>query len=65
MSTAAIALWILAALLFIAAVTLVVLSVVTLWRKLARLGHEVGGLSGDVEQAVGSPRSERTGRLRA
>ncbi|HEX6233103.1 MAG TPA: hypothetical protein VFZ63_08255 [Jiangellaceae bacterium] len=56
MSTAAIVLWVLAALLFIGAVALVVQSVVTLWRKLARLGHEVGGLSSDVEQAVGSPR---------
>ncbi|HSI92887.1 MAG TPA: hypothetical protein VK925_05270 [Jiangellaceae bacterium] len=56
MSTAAFVLWVLAALLFIGAVALVVQSVVTLWRKLARLGHEVGGLSSDVEQVVGSPR---------
>jgi HAMP domain-containing protein len=56
MSTAAIVLWIVAALLFVGAVTLVVLSVRSAWRKLARLGHEVGDLSSDVEQAVGSPR---------
>ncbi len=56
MSTAAIVLWIVAALLFVGAVMLVVLSVRSVWRKTARLGQEVGGLSSDVEQVVGSPR---------
>ena len=55
-STAAIVLWIVAVLLFVGAVTLVGLSVRAAWRKLAGLAREVGGLSSDFEQAVGSPR---------
>lgn len=55
MSTAAIVLWIVAGLLFIGAVTLVGLSVRAVWRKLGGLAREVGGLSSDVEHAVGSP----------
>jgi hypothetical protein len=49
-------LWIVAALLFVGAVMLVGLSVRAVWRKLAGLAREVGGLSSDVEHAVGSPR---------
>jgi hypothetical protein len=56
MSTAAVVLWIVAGPMFVAAVALVVLSLRSAWRKLARFGREVGGLSSDVEQAVGSPR---------
>jgi hypothetical protein len=56
MSIAAIVLWIVAVLLFVGSVTLVVLVVRSALRKLATLAHEVGGLSSDVEQAVGSPR---------
>ncbi|HEU4540580.1 MAG TPA: hypothetical protein VFR23_05590 [Jiangellaceae bacterium] len=56
MSTAAIVLWIVAGLLFVGAVTLVLLSVRTAWRSLAGLGREVGGLSSDLEAVVGSPR---------
>lgn len=56
MSTAAIVLWIVAGLLFIGAVTLVGLSVRAVWLKLGGLAREVGGLSSDVEHAVGSPR---------
>lgn len=56
MSTAAITLWIVAALLFVGAVMLVGLSVRAVWRKLAGLAREVGGLSSDFEHAVGSPR---------
>ena len=64
MSTAAIVLWIVAGLLFVGAVTLVGLSVRAVWRKLAGLSREVGGLSTDVEQAVGSPsKGSELGRL--
>ena len=56
MSTAAVVLWIVAGLLFVGAVTLVGLSVRAVWRKLAGLAREMGGLSSDVEHAVGSPR---------
>lgn len=55
-STPAIVLWIVAGLFFVGALTFVALSVRTVWRKLARFSREVGGLSSDVEQAVGSPR---------
>ncbi len=54
MSTAAIVLWVVAGLLFVAAIVFVWRSVRSAWRKLARLGNEVRGLSDDMDQAVGS-----------
>jgi hypothetical protein len=54
MSTPGIVLWIVAGLLFLAAVAAVIGAVRATWRRMGRLVSELGGLSEDVEAVVGS-----------